>query len=227
MRSGGVKIRTILLMISLSLGGLLGCERDIPFVGSPDQPISGYQLEGYVTDRLGIPVKDLRIALWYDYSPVDDQTVPSRQFAITDSTKAIRVRVLDPENKVRCVLFEGLSRVGTREFQWDRKDSLGQDVASGVYRVEFSAGGIVRGSYTAIVDGAISAVTDSFGHYLIPNSSIPVGFFPAPLYSSSDTKFIGNYIILSDVRLEFILGNHRSAIVNMNRDLVTRFDFRI
>jgi hypothetical protein len=215
------------LAIALVLGGTLGCEREVPFEPTPDQPINGYQLEGYVTDRLGTPVRGLRIALWYDYGYIDSNDPPPRQFTVSDSTMNLIVSVRDAGGNVRRILFEGHTSVGAHSYSWDQKDSFGDEIPSGVYTVDFSVNGVSKYSYTVIVDGAVSAVTDSLGHYVIPNDLLPVGFYPAPLYGSDDSTFVGNYQITSYVTLEFYLGGHPSAGVSLTQDQVTRFDYNI
>jgi hypothetical protein len=222
-----VNSNSIWLALILGLGFLSGCERDLPYVTQSDQPISGFQLEGFVTDRLGTPVKGLRIALWYDYDFLDNNTPSSRIFVVDDSSKIARVAVFDQNNKLRRVIYQRKTRLGVLDLDWDKTDSLGQAVSSGIYTVNFSEGGITKSSYTVVVDGAITAVTDSLGHYIITNDSLPVNFYPAPLYTNDDTKFLGNFQITPYIRLEFYLDIHRSANVSLIQDQVTRFDFRI
>lgn len=215
-----------LMTVSL-LGGVWGCERDLPYEAPPEEPINGYRLEGFVTDRLGIPVRGLRIALWYDFDLVDNNPPPSQEFFVDDSTKIVRVQVLDMGKRTRRVLFEGRVRVGYLSFDWDLKDSLGNPVPSGIYTIDFSMNGVSRKSYPVIVNGAVTSVTDSLGHYIISNGYLPVGYSPIPLYGSDGTKFLGNYRITQFVILELYLDIHRSKSVTLIKDQVTRFDFRI
>ena len=82
-------------------------------------------------------------------------------------------------------------------------------------------------SYPVVIDGAVSAVTDVTGHYVIPNRSLPVGFSPAPVYASDDSTYLGNFAITSTIVLELDLDVVRSAQVSLTKDQVTRFDFRL
>lgn len=207
------------------LGGVLGCERELPFQASPQKPAAGYQIEGYVIDRLGVPLKGVRVAVWYDYEFVDTLQPPSTTFFVNDSTKNVLVRVLDRRNKVVATLIEGRTSVGPMTLSWSKRDAAGRPVPSGVYTVDFSMNGVHKSSYPVVVDGAITAVTDSLGYYVIPDENLPVGFYPVPRYSSYDSHFIGNYSITSSISLELYFDIHRGASVLVAKNLVTRYDF--
>jgi hypothetical protein len=225
-RKGSLKAFPKWLVVVLALVGVVGCERDLPFVVPPPVSISGYQIEGYVTDRLGIPVKNLPIALWYEFDYVDG-TPPNRTFYVDNSNATSLVRVLDIKKNVKRVLFQGRAPLGVLDVSWDQKDSLGHPVLTGIYTVEFRQGGVPKNSYTTVVNGNVAAVTDSLGHYTISNDLLPVGFYPAPLYSNDDTNFLGNFQVSSYIVLEFYLTSHRSASITLTPDQVTRLDYRI
>ncbi len=209
-----------------ALCGVAACERDLPFVVPPPEPISGYQLEGYVTDRLGIPVKNLPIALWYEFDYVDG-IAPYRMFYVDNSNASSLVRVLDHNNRVKRVLFQGRAQLGVLDIAWDQEDSLGHLVPTGIYTIEFREDGVQKNSYTSIVNGNVTATTDSLGHYMISDDFLPVGYYPAPLYNNDDTNFLGNYQISSYVVLEFYLPTHRATSVTLTPDQVTRLDYTI
>jgi hypothetical protein len=215
------------LVILMGVAGVIGCERDLPYMVSADQPISGYRIEGYVTDKLGIPIKGLKIALWYDLEYIDSNPPPSRQFLVDDTTKVARVVVLDQQNRVRRVLFQGRAKRGLLDFEFDRRDSAGVLLPTGIYTISFSMDGATKGSYYQVINGVVTTVTDSLGHYIIPNEFLPIGFYPAPIYAGNGITFIGNYQISPYVVLEFYLPVHRSASVALTQDQITRFDYRI
>jgi hypothetical protein len=219
-------MRKMALMV-LTVIAAAGCERDLPFESTVDQPIAGYRVEGYVTDRLGVPVKNVRIALWYDFDSIDDTTPPSRGLFVDDAAKSVTLRVLDIRNRVVRVLFSGRAPVGELDYPWNNTDSAGKQVPSGVYKMEFRLGGVLRNSYIIIVNGAVSAVTDSLGHYVIPDDNLPVDFSPAPLYSSDGKRFVGNYQITPYIVLDFNLDFLRRTTLTLKKDEITRFDLRI
>ncbi|MCX6142280.1 MAG: hypothetical protein NTZ35_03580 [Ignavibacteriales bacterium] len=214
------------LLVVLS-GCALGCQRELPYQTSPEQPIVGYRIEGYVIDHLGVPLKGVRVGVWYDYEFVDTLRPPSSTFFVDDSTKNVLVRVLDHNQKVRAILLEGHSPVGPLEVEWGKRDSYGNLVPSGVYTVDFSQNGVHKASYTVLVDGAVTTVTDSLGYYAILDENLPIGFYPAPRYSSYDSQFTGNYSITSSITLELYLDIHRGTSVPVTKDQITRHDFVI
>ena len=214
-------------LLVILLGGVSGCQRELPYQPSPEQPIIGYQIEGYVTDHLGVPLRGVRVGLWYDYEFVDTLQPPSTTFFVNDPTRDVEVRVLDRYQKLLAILIAGRYPLGPLNVEWDKKDAFGRLVPSGVYTVEFTLNGVHRASYTVVVDGAVSAVTDSLGHYVIPNMNLPIGFYPVPRYSPYDSQFTGNYSITSWIALELYLDIHRETSVSVTKDQITRYDFVI
>jgi len=215
------------ILFVLLLGCVLGCERELPYQAPPEKPIVGYQIEGYITDRLGIPLRGVRVAVWYDYEFVDTLRYPTPIFFVDDSTKVARVQVFDRNRKVKAVLFSGRSPVGFMEVAWDKRDAAGVSVPSGIYTVDFSMGGVSRASYTVVVDGAVTAVTDSLGHYVIPDENLPVGFYPVPRQGYSDPRSSSNYRITPFVALELYLDFRRGISLSLTKNQVTRRDFII
>jgi hypothetical protein len=215
------------LVILTGVAGVIGCERDLPYMAQADQTIDGYQVEGYVTDKLGIPIKGLKIALWYDLDYIDSDAPPPRVFLVDDTTKIARVVVLDQQTRLKRVLFQGRARKGELDVDFDLRDSTGTLLPTGIYTVSFSMGGVTKGSYTQVINGAVTAVTDSLGHYTIPNDFLPVGFYPAPVFTGDGATFTGNYQVSSFIILEFFLPVHRSASVTLTQDQISRFDYRI
>jgi hypothetical protein len=215
------------LVVLAGVTGMSGCDRELPYMVQADQPINGYRVEGYVTDRLGLPVKGLKIALWYDLDYIDSNNPPIRQFLVDDAAKLARVVVLDQQNRVRRVMFEGRRAAGVLDIDFDLRDSAGALLPTGIYTIKFTMDGVVKGAYTQIINGAVTAATDSLGHYIIPNELLPVEYYPVPIYAGDGQRFIGNYQVSSYIVLEFYLPYHRSATVPLTQDKITRFDYRI
>jgi hypothetical protein len=208
------------LSLSLLLVMLLGCERELPYETPAEKPITGYQLEGYVTDRLGVPLRGVRVGVWYDYEFVDTLHTSIPSFFVDDSSKVARVQVLSRNKRIVDVLFDGRSNVGYLDYEWDKRDATGNFAPSGVYTVDFSMNGLSRQSYSVVVDGAVTAVTDSLGHYLISDENLPVGFYPVQ-------RTNGSYRITPLIGLELYVDVHRGTSLTLVKDQVTRRDFII
>jgi len=213
-------------MAVLAVLGTFGCERELPYEPPHEQPIVGYRLEGYVTDRLGVPLRGVRVGLWYDYEFLDNVVPPVTRFVVDDTTKLVNVQVLDRNRRVRAVLYEGRAPLGELDVKWDQRDNLKVTAPSGVYTVEFSVNGVVKASYSVVVDGAVTATTDSLGHYVIPDENLPVGYLPVPRYGSQ-SRFVGNYRITATVALELYLDIRRGTTLSVTKNQITRRDFVI
>jgi hypothetical protein len=213
--------------LALCLFLLQACERDIPPVAEP-AATAGYQIEGFVLDALGNPVRGLPIAIYYDFELVDKNPPPSKVYQPSDPAAIVRVTVFDLLNRPLVTLFQGRPpEDGYLEIDWDQEDAFGNPVPSGAYTVQYIVGGQTKMSYPVVVSGNVVTTTDTSGHYIIPNQYLPVGFYPVPLYSADSSSFLGNYQITPYVVLEFRLQTSRYGYVILTQDQITRFDFKL
>jgi hypothetical protein len=215
------------LVLTLLAISFMCCEREVPPGLTGPSTISGYRIEGFVSDNLGNPVRGIAVALHYDYLLQDQGPPPSQIFQVTDPSKTVRVSVLDRASTVVRVLLQGRVNAGPLEVEWDERSSDRNPVPSGVYVVQFEVDGEVKMTYPVTVSGAITARTDSMGHYVIPDINLPVGFYPVPLYGQGGTSFLGNHRISSYVVLEFYLEPRRVAGLSLTKDQITRYDLRV
>ena len=203
-----------------------GCERQPLFVEAP--PISGYRIEGKVTDRIENPVANANVRLFYDYDYVDSKSPPSKQFTVTDSTKLITVAVRNSSNQTIRILYSGTRSVGPFIVDWNQKDSSGAEVPSSVYSVHYLVDGVSQKSYPVTVSGTVVTKTDNKGWYSIPDENLPVGFYPVPIYSSYDTTYYGNHRINNFVRLVFETPvQNREIFITLTKDRITQVDIVI
>lgn len=201
---------------------LFGCEREIPLIDSG--PIDGYQIEGYVTDRLRNPMRDVQIVLDYQFIYLDSNPPPSKSYDVTNPNQVIVVAVFNSRDQHVRTLFQGTRPVGTMLVEWDKMNAQGGEVPSGLYTVKYMENGAAKKSYYEVVSGTVSARTDSIGYYLIPSANLPVGFEPVH-FTNTGGNYPGNYRIGDWIALEFIAGTQsRKVFFVLARNYSTRYD---
>lgn len=205
-----------------------GCEREIPIASIGDPEISGYRIEGTLTDRLGNPYSGIPVQLFYDYEFVDGNDPPSKAFDVTEPSKIISVGVYDRNDHLKRFLFIGRAERGSFVVLWDQKESNGVLAASGVYTVRYIVDDQVKKSYPVTVSGSITARTDSLGKFTIPDDNLPIDFYPVPLYNSDNSVYYGNHRIIPYVVLQFALAenNNRSVYLRVEKNRVTHIDVK-
>lgn len=205
-----------------------GCEREIPLASIGEPEISGYRIEGTLTDRLGTPYRDIPIQLFYDYEFVDSNDPPSKEFEVTEPAKIIRVGVYDRNDHLKRILFNGRAEPGPFVVLWDQKESNGVLAISGVYTVRYTVDEQTKKSYPVTVSGNVTARTDSLGKFLIPDVNLPIDFYPVPLYNSDSSIYYGNHRIIPYVVLQFALAenNNRSVYFRLEKNRVTHKDVK-
>ena len=193
-------VALVLVVGCLSLA-LASCDRPTAVeVGT--RPASGYQIEGRILDRLGVPMEGIEVYPYYDLVYASSDTAPAREYEVKDSVTMVTVRVLSSEDSVVRELASGFYQPGFLLVVWDRKDSAGSDVPSGAYRVCYIVGGQIVASYGVLVEGTLTARTDATGTFTLSNRHLPLGFAPVPLYSRDSSVFYGTYSVGSAVFLE-------------------------
>lgn len=199
------------------------CDRPT-LIESDFLPAVGYQIEGRIFDRLGVPMEGVEIYPYYDFVYASSDTAPVRQYEVKDSLTLVTVRVLSSEDSVVRELASGFFQPGYLLVDWDRKDDAGTDVPSGAYRVCYIVGGDIELSYGVLVEGTLTARTDSTGTFRLWNRHLPMGFTPVPLYSHDSTLFYGTYSVGSEVVLELTTPTTIHTVgVRPTKDRVTTF----
>jgi hypothetical protein len=185
-------------------------------------PADGYQIEGTIVDRFGAPMVGVEIYPYYDLVYASSDTAPPRECQITDSATTVTVRVLSSEDSVIRDLGTGVYGPGYLLVEWDRKDDTGGDAPSGIYRVCYVVGGAISASYPVLVEGTLTARSDSTGSFTLWDRHLPIGFSPVPLYSQDSSVFYGTYRVAGTVILDLITPSKIHTIgVRPTRDLVT------
>lgn len=211
---------TLLLACVLSA---LACERDTGIVSS--EVISGYRIDGRVVDRIGNPVKNVDVKVFYNYEYVDYNSPPSKEYDVPDPSPTVTVVVRNRNGQNIRTLYSGNPPPGPFLVEWDKKDADSVDAPSGVYSVHYLVNNTTQKSYDIAVEGTLVARSDSLGKYVIPNDNLPVGFYPVPLYNADKTLFYGNHRISSSILLLFSTSaRYREVYITVVKDRVTVLD---
>jgi len=193
------RTHAIRCLAGLLLAMFLGCERQIPLVPVAEVPINGYQIEGTMLDGLKRPLVGVSIRMYYDPTYVGSDSVPNRSYTPQAASELVLVRVYDSAGLFVKLLFQGTISDSSITILWDGRNGGGAPAPSGLYTVRYSVGSEVRTSYPVIVDGNVTAVTDTAGHYTIGNTNLPIGSVVPYL---NGTTFLGWYRIDPSVFLE-------------------------
>ncbi len=189
-------VRPAAIAVLPLLASFDGC-RDNPV--EPIPPTATYRVEGTLSDHFGHAIDGAAVFVNYDYSLVDEGPAPETSCTVADSTHIVAVNVYDSGNVLRRKIFSGPAPVGTFRVLWDHADSSGVLMPSGVYSVRYESGGAMLASYPVVVEGGQVSVTDSSGRFSIPAANLPIGYYPAALYSADSAFYFGNYSIASRV----------------------------
>lgn len=203
---------------------MLGCDRELPIV-EDHREVEGYQIEGYVRDKLGSPLAYIDVKVDYEFELLNTSESPSRSFVVAAPGMFVSVVVLDGKGSNIRLITAGSYSAGTIEVLWDKRMSDGREAPSGVYWVHYMVDGVSRKSYPVVVTNVISARTDSLGFYVISRDNLPIGLSPVPLFSSGYSGFLGNHRIGARVFLDFISASRiRTLTVRPWKNRVTRLD---
>lgn len=185
------------------------------------EKISGYQINGSVTNQSGTPLANVNVRLYYDekrisYSPAD--TVIA---VVTDTNRIATVQVFSVSDILVRTLFSGKMRLGVvPRYSWDGRNDKGIEVASGYYLIRYKFDTVVVKESPVVIDGKLTAQTDSSGRFVIRNENLPVG----KTYDKYiQNTFQGEYLIGSSVILELISGSSvKTGRVNIKKDVITK-----
>lgn len=202
-----------------------GCERQIPVVPVQQAPITGYQIEGTMTDGLKRPLVGVSMRMYYDPTYVGSDSVPNRSYTPQAASEFVLVRVYNSGGLFVKLLFQGTISDTAITVLWDGRDAGGGPAPSGLYSVRYSVGSVVRASYPFIVDGNVTAVTDTAGFYTIGNINLPIGSI-VPYYNG--TTFLGWYRIDPSVFLEVQAPSlSRTYHIALDVNVITEFSLII
>ena len=204
------------------------CEREI-VTGDTRIATNGYEIRGFVLDRLGNPMPNVEVRVDYDLSLEDTGNPPDVSYTVSAPFEAIQVQI----HTLSGVLYRSYPTIaaepGSFLFTWDKLSASGSRATSGVYFVSYVKGGTQVLRYPVLVQDNTVTVTDSVGRYTVGNEYLPIDFYPVARYSGDGTRFFGNYRVSDQVYLTFQPLGPISSIfrsVRVIRDRVVEFDVR-
>ena len=195
-------MKTLLKILAVWFVILAGCERQVPVADTLF--ISGYEIQGKVTDRIGNPIDSVVVLLDYTTNPFYADTVITRKYFVTDPSVPIQAVAVNSDNVVVVALTPPRNVFGWFQATWNGIDSSGKTAPSGIYHIQYVAGGQVVYSYDKLVSGGQVAVTDAYGRYTIPGRFLPIDSTSVPYFSIYDSSYVYNEQISNDVVLTFV-----------------------
>ncbi len=226
MRVGMMKILWMATALTL-----MGCEREIPFTvdrNDDDDEIQGYRIVGKLSDRIGNPLRDVAVSVFYDYVFVDDNAPPTKTYQVEQGSDTVVVQVVDRKGFPLRVLFRDQISPGPLTVEWDEKDAVGNVAPSSVYHVQYLVRNEVKHSYPVTISGTLVTYSDSLGQFTIPDDNLPIDFYPVPLSSSDGSRYLGNHRIIPYVTLRFTAeGINNGAYVSLIKNEIKRIEIKI
>ncbi|MEX0602518.1 MAG: hypothetical protein WD295_04195 [Bacteroidota bacterium] len=203
-----------------------GCDREV-FLDPGETIISGYEIQGRISDRFGTPVPQVRIRLFYYLQFLNSGNPPAREYDVPSGGEVVRIAVYDYLERLYRVTSEEFRPAGPLKADWDDNDLFGNPAPSGMYWVRFEADGDVQLSYPVLIFGTVTAVTDQHGSYRIGPEHLPMAYFPFPVFGTDDDTFYGYYEIEPFVDLQFVTDERIGWMVRLEvkKDRLTRGDY--
>jgi hypothetical protein len=198
---------------------LLSCREILPV--EQEENITGYQINGSVTNQSGNLIPNVIVLLYYDEQKISYTQTDTTVVFVTDTNQVVTIQVFSIKNILVRTLFLNKMTIGhVPRFSWDGLNDKGVEVPSGLYLIQYKIDTAVVKESPVVIDGIISARTDTDGHFVIPNEYLPVN----KTYDKylQDT-FQGVYLIGSSVVLELVFGTYvKTGRVYLKKDKVTK-----
>ncbi|MBU1299901.1 MAG: hypothetical protein QME25_04040 [Bacteroidota bacterium] len=200
--------------------------REIIYVDEVEK-ISGYQINGFVTNTGGTPLENVEINLYYEKIKISNIPIDTVQAAVKDSNSIVSFVVVDVNGRAVKNLFTGKLPVGPiPRVTWDGYISPDIKAQPGYYVIQISIDNIIIKESPVIIDGSLVAKTDRQGSFVILNEKLPVG----KIFDRYDSpnKYLGTYSVATSVILELFYGSiKKTGRVNLKKDIVTKVNITI
>lgn len=174
----------------------VSCREIQPF--QPVTTIQGFRLDGIVTAQNGIPLKDVQVILYYYYDYYSTTPVDTQKVIVQSTTKVVDIAVYTVTHILVRQIYFGYHAPGPMApVLWDGLDAQGKNVPSGEYLMRYALDGVVAKYSILVVDGTVTASTDSTGKFSVSGSTLPVNAVFDAYFSNG--KYDASYIVLPEV----------------------------
>ncbi len=198
----------------------VSCREIQPY--QPVTTIQGFQLDGIVTSSNGIPLRNVQIILLYYYDYYSTTPVDTEKVIVQPTTRVVDIAVYTVAHTLVRQIFLGYHAPGPlAPVVWDGLDAKGNYAPSGEYLMRYALDGVVIKYSPLVVDGNVTATTDSTGKFSVGGSNLPVNaVFDA--YFSNGT-YDASYIVMPEVDIVLRSGSTQKlyAAIELATDQVT------
>lgn len=198
---------------------LASCREILPV--EQEENFTGYQINGNVTNQSGTPIPNVIVMLYYDEQKISNTQTDTTVAFVTDTNQIVTIQVFSIKEILVRTLFTNKMRIGpVPRFSWDGLNNDGVKVSSGFYLIRYKIDMAVVKESPVVIDGNMSARTDSDGRFVIPNEHLPVN----KTYDKySQDTFLGTFLIGSTVVLDLISGTTvKTGRVYLKKDQITK-----
>lgn len=198
----------------------ISCREIIPFDDSDS--ITGYQINGYVSNASGTPLGDVSVFLSYEYVKISNTPLDTIVVAVVKDSSLVSIDVLSENKKLIKNLFTGWRSTGLLpRYTWSGEVSNNLFVSPGYYYIRYSIDSEIKKEVPITVERTKTASTDSVGKFIIPNINLPVNKI-VDRYDTSN-RYLGTYVVTEWVFLELYHGSaYRRGRVELKKDVITR-----
>lgn len=196
------------------------CREIIPF--DDGDSISGYQINGLVTNASGTPLVNVSVYLSYEYIKISNTPIDTITVAVVNDSSMVSIDALSEKKNIIRNLFSGWRRTGPiPRYTWNGEVTNNVFVPPGYYFIRYSVDSEIKKEVPIIIERSKIASTDSVGKFIITNANLPVDKI-IDRYDTAD-RYLGTYAVTQWVFLELFHGStYRRGRVELKKNVITR-----
>lgn len=207
-------------LVPIFLFTAISCREIIPFDDSDS--ITGYQINGLVTNASGTALADVGVYLSYEYVKISNTPLDTIVVVVVKDSSVVSIDALSENKEVIRNLFSGWRRTGPiPRYTWSGEVTNNIFVSAGYYFIRYTIDSEIKKDVPIIVERTKTASTDATGKFIIPYKNLPINKI-IDRYDTSD-RYLGTYAVTEWVFLELYHGStYRRGRVELKKDVITR-----